>query len=36
METYKCSTCPDWKAYFNSLTDLEQDEIRKKYNFTKY
>ena len=28
--------CPGWKAYFNSLSDDEKIEIRKKYNFTKY
>lgn len=28
--------CPGWKAYFNSLSDSEKEEIRKKYNFTKY
>ena len=28
--------CPAWKAYFNSLSDAEKNEIRKKYDFTKY
>ncbi len=28
--------CPGWKAYFNSLPDGEKEEIRQKYNFTKY
>lgn len=25
-----------WKTYFNSLSDAGKDEIRQKYNFTKY
>lgn len=28
--------CPGWKAYFTSLTLTEQQELRQKYNFTKY
>lgn len=28
--------CPGWKAYFNSLTSAEKEELRTKYNFTKY
>lgn len=28
--------CPGWKAYFNSLSTEEKNEIRKKYNFVKY
>ncbi len=28
--------CPGWKAYFNSLSHEEKNEIRKKYNLTKY
>jgi hypothetical protein len=28
--------CPGWKAYFTSLNDEQKDEIRKKYQFTKY
>ena len=28
--------CPGWKAYFQSLTEEEKTELRKKYNFTKY
>lgn len=28
--------CPGWKAYFNSLSAKEKNEIRKKYNFVKY
>ena len=28
--------CPGWKAYFTSLSDEQKDEIRKKYQFTKY
>ncbi len=28
--------CPGWKAYFNSLSETEKDELRKKYQFTKY
>lgn len=28
--------CPGWKGYFNSLSPTEKEEIRTKYNFTKY
>jgi len=28
--------CPGWKAYFTSLSDAEKDELRKKYQFSKY
>lgn len=28
--------CPGWKSYFSSLSDSEKEEIRKKYDFTKY
>lgn len=28
--------CPGWEGYFHSLTPPEQEELRKKYNFTKY
>ncbi|MBQ4502498.1 MAG: hypothetical protein II986_02340 [Alistipes sp.] len=28
--------CPGWKAYFVSLTPEEQQNIRDRYNFTKY
>ncbi len=28
--------CPGWKAYFNSLSDAEKNELRNKYQFTKY
>ncbi len=28
--------CPGWKGYFNSLSGEQKDEIRKKYQFTKY
>lgn len=28
--------CPGWKGYFNSLTKEQQDELREKYQFTKY
>jgi len=28
--------CPGWKAYFNSLSEGEKTELRKKYQFTKY
>lgn len=28
--------CPGWKGYFNSLTTQEKEELRTKYNFTKY
>ncbi len=28
--------CPGWKAYFNSLSETEKDELRKKYQFIKY
>lgn len=24
--------CPGWKAYFNSLSDSEKEEVRTKYN----
>ena len=28
--------CPGWKGYFTSLSDEQKDELRKKYQFTKY
>ena len=28
--------CPGWKAYFTSLPVEKQQELREKYNFTKY
>jgi len=28
--------CPGWKAYFNSLSDSEKDQLRPKYQFKKY
>ena len=28
--------CPGWKAYFTNLNDAQKDELRKKYQFTKY
>lgn len=28
--------CPGWKGYFNSLATSEKEELRAKYNFTKY
>ena len=28
--------CSGWKGYFNSLTAQEKEELRAKYNFTKY
>ena len=28
--------CPGWKAYFTSLPAEKQQELREKYNFTKY
>lgn len=28
--------CPGWKAYFHSLPEEEQNELREKYHFTKY
>ena len=28
--------CPGWKAYFTSRDEAEKEELRKKYNFTKY
>lgn len=28
--------CPGWKGYFNSLSKEQQDELREKYQFTKY
>ncbi len=28
--------CPGWKAHFNSLSDSEKDQLRKKYQFKKY
>lgn len=28
--------CPGWKAYFTSLSQEEQETLRKQYNFTKY
>jgi hypothetical protein len=30
------SFCPDWKEYFLSLTEAEQNELRSQYNFKKY
>jgi len=28
--------CPGWKAYFTSLSETEKEQLRKKYQFTKY
>lgn len=28
--------CPGWKAYFTSLPEAEQGELRGRYGFTKY
>ena len=28
--------CPGWKAYFTSLPVEKQQELREKYQFTKY
>ena len=28
--------CPGWKGYFTSLSDEQKDELRTKYQFTKY
>ncbi len=28
--------CPGWRSYFKSLGEDEREEIRQKYNFTKY
>ena len=28
--------CPGWKSYFNSLSDVDKEDIRQKYNFKKY
>lgn len=28
--------CPGWKAYFKSLNEEGQNQLRQKYNFTKY
>ncbi|MBP3426253.1 MAG: hypothetical protein J6K81_06010 [Rikenellaceae bacterium] len=28
--------CPGWRAYFNSLEPAEQENIRTRYNFSKY
>ena len=28
--------CPGWKGYFTSLSDEQKDELRNKYQFTKY
>ena len=28
--------CPGWKSYFNSQSDEQKEELRKKYQFTKY
>ena len=28
--------CPGWKGYFTNLSDEQKDEIRKRYQFTKY
>jgi len=28
--------CPGWKSYFTGRTAEEKQELRKKYNFTKY
>lgn len=28
--------CPGWKGYFTSLSDEEKQQLRNRYNFTKY
>ena len=28
--------CPGWKAYFTSRSEGNKNELRTKYNFTKY
>lgn len=28
--------CPGWKSYFTSLPKDRQDELRQRYQFTKY
>lgn len=28
--------CPGWKSYFNSQSPEKKEELRLKYNFTKY
>lgn len=28
--------CPGWKAYFRSLSPVDQEAVRSKYHFTKY
>lgn len=30
------NVCPGWKGYFNSLTSDKKEDLRAKYNFTKY